>query len=184
MIETSNAPQATAKSLAAPFAANEVRLKPGAVSGNRALAMPYIDARTVMDRLDTVLGMDAWKDAYEPLADGTVLCRLSCRIADAWIEKQDVGAPSEQKDAGDRRKAAFSDALKRAAVKFGVGRYLYQTPAAWRDFDPRTKRFATADTPPSRNGHVMAAPPAARNGHAVPAPPTVQVDEYGYPIQW
>ena len=109
--------QAIAKQLAAPFAANEVHLKPGAVSGNRALAMPYIDARAVMDRLDAVLGIDGWRDAYETLDDGAVLCRLSCRIGETWIEKADVGGASGQPDPGDRRKAAFSDALKRAAVK-------------------------------------------------------------------
>ena len=43
----------------------------------------------------------------------------------------DVGAPSEQPDGGDRLKAAFSDALKRAAVKFGIGRYLYRLPQQW-----------------------------------------------------
>jgi hypothetical protein len=40
------------------------------------------------------------------------------------LTKVDVGGPSEQPDGGDWLKAAFSDALKRAAVKFGVGRHL------------------------------------------------------------
>lgn len=158
MNETTNE---IAKQLAAPFAVNEVHLKPGAVSGNRALAMPYIDARAVMDRLDAVLGLDGWKDAYETLDDGAVLCRLSCKIGETWIEKGDVGGASGQPDAGDRRKAAFSDALKRAAVKFGIGRYLYQSKAVWRDYDPRTRQFvkapaapaATKQTTVDRNGY-------------------------------
>src|SRR5262249_44867130 len=37
--------------------------------------------------------------------------------------------------------AAFSDALKRAAVKFGVGRYLYRLPQQWCDYDPQKRRF-------------------------------------------
>jgi hypothetical protein len=53
-----------------------------------------------------------------------------------------VGSPSEQPDGGDRLKAAFSDALKRAAVKFGVGRYLYRLPAQWVDYDAQKRRFA------------------------------------------
>jgi hypothetical protein len=52
-----------------------------------------------------------------------------------------VGGQSEQPDGGDRTKAAFSDALMRAAVKFGVGRYLYRLPSQWCDYDPQTRRF-------------------------------------------
>src|SRR5690606_5926758 len=48
---------------------------------------------------------------------------------------------SEQKDQGDRRKAAVSDALKRAAVKFGIGRYLYRLPQQWVDYDPRQRKI-------------------------------------------
>jgi hypothetical protein len=55
----------------------------------------------------------------------------------------DVGSESEQPDSGDRRKSAFSDALKRAAVKFGVGRFLYSFPSVWVDYDPRTRRIVT-----------------------------------------
>jgi len=39
-------------------------------------------------------------------------------------------------------KAAFSDALKRTAVKFGIGRYLYRLPQQWADYDPVKKQFA------------------------------------------
>jgi len=38
-------------------------------------------------------------------------------------------------------KAAFSDALKRAAVKFGIGRYLYRLPTTWCDYDPQKRQF-------------------------------------------
>jgi hypothetical protein len=38
-------------------------------------------------------------------------------------------------------KAAFSDALKRAAIKLGVGRYLYRLPSQWVDYDPTAGRF-------------------------------------------
>lgn len=130
-----------AEALAAPFEVYEVRWKPGAVSGTRALAMPYVDARVVMDRLDEVCGIDGWSDSYEFLPDGNVVCTLRVRIVGEWISKMDVGGPSEQPDPGDRLKAAVSDALKRAAVKVGIGRYLYRAPAQWADFDPKTKRF-------------------------------------------
>lgn len=100
--------------------------------GKRGLMVPYVDARTVMERLDAVLGPDGWKDEYRVLSDhavdGTRLveveCQLSIRLNGEWLTKCDVGE-------GDTMKAAFSDALKRAAVKFGVGRYLYEQGRTW-----------------------------------------------------
>src|ERR1700740_1547408 len=100
--------------LAAPFAPSEVRFKPAVVSGSRGMALAYVDARVIQDRLDDVLGVTGWQDEYECLPDGTVICRLRLRLGDEWITKMDVGGQSEQPDEGDRRKAAFSDALKRA----------------------------------------------------------------------
>jgi hypothetical protein len=167
------------EALAAPFDPREVKFKPACVNGTRALALAYVDARVIQDRLDDVLGVAGWQDEYECLPDGSVVCRLRLRLGDEWITKMDVGGPSEQPDEGDRRKAAFSDALKRAAVKFGVGRYLYRLPSQWVDYDPRKKQFAKTPTlPPSAlpKPKKLAAPvrlqpePAAtKNGAAMPA---------------
>jgi hypothetical protein len=129
--------------LAAPFAAKEIRWKPQCVKGNRALAIAYLDARLVEDRLDAVFGPGGWQDAYTVLPSGDVVCTLRVRIDGEWIEKSDVGGQSEQQDEGDRVKAAFSDALKRAAVKLGVGRYLYRLGGQWVDYDEKAKRFKT-----------------------------------------
>jgi hypothetical protein len=136
------------EALAAPFDPREVKFKPAVVSGHRALALAYIDARVIQDRLDDVLGVTGWQDEYECLPDGSVVCRLRLRLGDEWITKMDVGGQSEQPDEGDRRKAAFSDALKRAAVKFGIGRYLYRLPQQWCDYDPQKRQFARTPTLP------------------------------------
>jgi hypothetical protein len=137
------------EALAAPFQLHDVKFKPAVVSGNRALALAYVDARVIQDRLDEVLGVDGWQDSYKVLEDGTVVCRLRLRIGQEWVTKTDVGSPSEQGDSGDQRKAAFSDALKRAAVKFGVGRYLYRLRAQWVDYDGHKKQFTqTPKLPP------------------------------------
>ncbi len=133
--------QALTRALAMPFEPKEIKFKPQIVKNNRCLAMAYIDARLIQDRLDDVLGVEHWEDAYKILPDGSVMCRLRCKLGDQWITKTDVGSPSEQPDGGDRLKAAFSDALKRAAVKFGIGRYLYRLPAAWVDYDPVKKQI-------------------------------------------
>lgn len=127
--------------LAEPFDPKDVGWKPQAVSGNRCLAIAYIDARNVMDRLDAVLGPENWQDDYLPQPNGNVICRLSLRVNGEWLTKTDVGGESDQKDSGDREKAAFSDALKRAAVKWGIGRYLYSLDGGWVDYDPQKKQI-------------------------------------------
>lgn len=135
--------------LSEPFDPRDVKWKPQSVKGNRALALAYLDARAIQDRLDAVLGVEGWQDEYQLLPDNSVVCKLQLKLGDRWITKMDVGSPSEQPDGGDRLKAAFSDALKRAAVKFGIGRYLYRLQAQWVDYDPAKRTFAsTPQLPP------------------------------------
>jgi hypothetical protein len=127
--------------LAEPFEATEVKWKAQVVRGNRALSVAYVDARLVEDRLDQVFGVDGWQDAYQVLPNNNVICKLRVRIGQDWIEKSDVGGQSDQPDEGDRMKSAFSDALKRAAVKLGIGRYLYRLPQQWVDYDHQSRQI-------------------------------------------
>src|SRR4051812_39766888 len=161
--------KAITRALSAPFDDTEVKFKPQAVKGNRALALAYVDVRAIMDRLDNVLGVANWQDHYQLLPDNSVMCRLRLRIGDRWITKTDVGGPSEQPDGGDRLKAAFSDALKRAAVKFGIGRYLYRLPHQWADYDPQKRQFAAPPRLPDWAVSKAAKPaprPAASTGRS------------------
>ncbi len=107
--------------LSAPFLNGEIKTRPQA---HRQLS--YITARTVMNRLDDVLGPENWWDSYLPL-EHSVLCTLTVRLPDgSTISKQDAGGYAGMTDQGDDDKSGYSDAFKRAAVKFGVGRYLYR----------------------------------------------------------
>lgn len=160
--------QQITRSLSAPFDPQEVKFKPAVVSGNRALALAYVDARVIQDRLDDVLGVEGWQDNYKVLEDGTVVCRLQLRLGEQWVTKVDVGSPSDQGDSGDRRKAAFSDALKRAAVKFGIGRYLYRLPTQWVDYDPQRKQIAQTPRLPAWALPEKAAPAAAEKPLSAP----------------
>lgn len=151
--------------LAAFFEAGEVKFKPQSTSkdGSKALAIPFVDVRAVTDRLDRVLGVNNWRDSYQTLGGGAVLCRLEVKFDGEWIAKEDVGGQSEQPDEGDRTKAAFSDALKRAAVKFGVGRYLYnKSIQKWVPFDSQKKRFTEQPRMPPE----FLPQPEARDGGA------------------
>lgn len=86
----------------------------------------YISARQVMDRLDRVVGMGNWMSHFMPLdkASGAVECTITIYN----VAKSDVGYPNSQGDRQEKEalKSAYSDALKRAAVQWGIGRYLYR----------------------------------------------------------
>ena len=63
-LHTPAASHATA-ALAAPFDPRDVKWKPQSVKGNRAMALAYLDARAIQDRLDEVLGVEGWQDEYQ-----------------------------------------------------------------------------------------------------------------------
>jgi len=109
------------QALAAPFDPSEVKSRP---QGGRQLS--YVTARTVMNRLDNVLGPENWEDNYLPI-ENAVVCTIKITLPDGRIvTKQDAGGHAGMSDQGDDEKSGFSDAFKRAAVKFGVGRSLYR----------------------------------------------------------
>lgn len=102
-------------------------------SGDKAIALAYVDARAVMDRLDEVVGADNWQDFYTRWGGDGALCTLSIRINGEWISKAD-GADDTDFEA---IKGGLSSALKRAAVKWGIGRYLYDLKEQWVDIKPQ-----------------------------------------------
>jgi len=107
----------------------EFRVAKASKRTRQVLVLAYITSRAVMDRLDDVVGTEGWKDEYEALKGG-VTCKLSVKLNGEFVCKQDA-APFTNIEA---LKGAFSDALKRTAVKFGIGRYLYQLPEYWVEF--------------------------------------------------
>jgi hypothetical protein len=150
--------------LAAPFGEREVKSRP---QGRAQLH--YVTARTVMNRLDTVLGPENWWDDYVP-AEKSVLCRLTIRLPDgSTLTKCDAGGYAGMADTGDDEKSGYSDAFKRAAVKFGVGRYLYDdgVPAYGREPEPVQARNGKdrIDWPKCQQGHET---PPPQHGEAAP----------------
>ncbi len=92
---------------------------------------PYIDSRAIMRRLDEAVGCNNWYDSYHEVNTPkgiALMCKLSIRIGDEWITKED-GCDFSR--GIEHTKSAISDAIKRAAVKFGVGRDLYDAPTIW-----------------------------------------------------
>lgn len=121
-----------------PFAVDRISWRVGATNQakDKGIALAYIDARDVMRRLDDVLGMDGWQDTYNETPKGRVICNIGLKMADgSWIWKSDGAGDTDVE--GD--KGAISDAFKRAAVKYGIGRYLYDLDNVWVEIDDRKK---------------------------------------------
>lgn len=119
------------ESLAAPFERGEVKERTHTgKDGRPTRTMYYITARTLMNRLDNVLGPENWWDDYTPL-ENSVMCRLTIRLPNGeTLTKMDAGGYAGMADSGDDDKSGYSDAFKRAGVKFGVARYLYRDGVA------------------------------------------------------
>ena len=86
-----------------------------------ASCVAYIDARDVQDLLDEVCGADKWQCKYSE-HKGNLFCSIA--ILDkhgSWVWKEDCGTESNV----EKQKGEASDAFKRAAVMWGVGRFLY-----------------------------------------------------------
>ena len=119
------------QALATPFPADAVhwRAQSVAASGASALALAYIDARDVMDRLDAVCGPGGWRDSYTETARGRVIGTIEIFDGERWVAKSDGAGDTDV----EGEKGGMSDAFKRTAVKWGIGRYLYRLPATWAD---------------------------------------------------
>lgn len=90
----------------------------------------YVDARQVMDLLDEVVGPENWQTEFKELK-GVIYCGIGIinEGGNSWTWKWDCGT------AGDieKEKSESSDAFKRAAVKWGIGRFLYDLDIVYLD---------------------------------------------------
>ena len=85
-----------------------------------ASCVAYIDARDVQQRLDDVCGPENWQVKYEVI-NNRLFASIGIKCGEEWVWKQDVGTESNM----EKEKGQASDAMKRAAVNWGVGRFLY-----------------------------------------------------------
>lgn len=126
-----------------PFPSTNLSWRAGACNSEktRGQALPYIDARDVQNRLDEVVGPENWCNELEQLPSGAgLICKIGLFIGGRWIYKSDVAQQDSTAGTKDNRQAqafeiavkgAASDAFKRAAVMWGIGRYLYDYEAQW-----------------------------------------------------
>lgn len=93
----------------------------------KAQCVAYIDARDVMDLLDEVVGAENWSDEYV-FVGNQWLCGLTIRTENGnLVTKWDTGVSGNY----ETEKSVISDSFKRAAVKWGIGRFLYDLEVQW-----------------------------------------------------
>lgn len=99
----------------------------------RGMCLAYITAREVMDRLDMVFGASGWSSSLSPIMLGGKDTGIICTITAGGVSHSDV---SDLTDV-EPLKGGASTALKRAAVHYGIGRYLYDLPNCYIEEDPK-----------------------------------------------
>jgi len=115
-----------------PFHPSTISWKPGALTKDKAkcMAMAYADLRAYQNRLDEVCGLN-WGVTYSPWGE-----RVICHLTLGGVTRSSTGEPDSQSERSEiAGTACEAQAFKRACAMFGLGRYLYELPAVWVEFD-------------------------------------------------
>ena len=130
--------------LKAPFKPDEIewRLSVTLKDKMKGLAVAYVTNRAIQNRLDEVLGAANWKNEFI-VSDKTKICGLSIKINGEWITKYDGASDTDI----EAVKGGLSGAMKRAAVQWGIGRYLYKLPSQWVKIKQQGKSYVIDEKP-------------------------------------
>lgn len=130
--------------LKAPFPPDSISWRVGATNKDKTkgIALAYIDARDVMNRFDEVCGIN-WQCRYSHVTDKGVVCEIGVKLDGEWLWRSNGAGETDV----EGEKGALSDAFKRAAVLWGVGRYLYDLPNTWVELDEYKRLKRTPELP-------------------------------------
>lgn len=134
--------------LSAPFPSADIEWRVSATNHEKTsgLAVPYVTNRAIQTRLDDTVGIDGWHNDFVPWkGDKAQLCGISIFIPELndWLTKWDGSDDTDIESV----KGGLSDSMKRAAVEWGVGRYLYgMTPPIWVSIEQRGKGYVIRDS--------------------------------------
>lgn len=130
--------------LAEPFEAKDIEWRiaqKGAKDGKPwAKVLAYVTNRAIMNRLDEVCGPGGWCNQFQHL-QGAFLCGIGIKVNGEWVYKWD-GAQESQIEA---TKGGISGSMKRAAVQWGIGRYLYDLTEGWADISSSGAKWVAED---------------------------------------
>jgi hypothetical protein len=139
-----NVQDALLTQLKEPFNPKFIKWRVGATNKDKTkgIALAYLDAREVTKRLDEVCGVAGWQSNMREV-NGGFICDISINIGGQWVQKSN-GAGTTQVEPV---KGGMSDAFKRSASVWGVGRYLYYLPNIWVAIKPQGRSFVLAEIP-------------------------------------
>jgi hypothetical protein len=112
--------------LIAPLTVQEIewRVQSQTKDGQKIVVVPYITNRCVMQRFDEQFGWAGWQNEIKEI-EGGFLCTITAVLPGGEIVRKTDGA---SRTAVEPVKGGISDAMKRCAVQFGLGRSLYEFP--------------------------------------------------------
>ena len=135
-----------------PFEPKDVewRIQRKSKDGQKGMAMAYIDARAISNRLDDLVMrniIDGWSVSYRPIDMGNIkqqkrgydtevpikgfICTITLNLGDMSISREDGANLTDF----EPFKGGLSGAFKRAASMWGIGRYLYDLRTVWAPID-------------------------------------------------
>lgn len=119
----------------------EVRWRVQSFSTSKAFAtcVAYISSRDVQNRLDKVCSPGMWQTDFRVINDN-LYGGIGIKIGSEWVWKWDCGVESQV----EKQKGEASDAIKRAAVQWGIGRDTYEMDL----FRVRSSEIKTKDNRP------------------------------------
>jgi hypothetical protein len=120
--------------LKAPFDASTISIKIQSFSKakDRAMLVAYVQHTDAYNRLESV--DPGWTCETTNIKEVGDLVVVSMKMTVKGVTRENVGE-------GEDYKSAYSDALKRVAMLFGIGRYLYDQGQAWVKYDDQKDRF-------------------------------------------
>lgn len=135
------------KKLQEPFAPDDIEWRVGSTNKDKTkgLALAYVTNRAIMNRLDEVFGSFGWQNQFREWKNNSQICGISVWNEDKkeWVTKWD-GADDSKTEAV---KGGLSDSMKRAAVQWGIGRYLYNLPSQWCKIKQFGSSYTLDETP-------------------------------------
>ncbi len=126
------------------FNENELEFRVGATNTEKTkgLALAYVSARAIQNRLDEVVGIENWRVSYKEI-NGGFIAKLEIKIGNEWISKEDGAENTDYESI----KGGISSAFKRAASVWGIGRYLYDAENNWYPIEQKGKSYVFKEIP-------------------------------------
>jgi hypothetical protein len=149
-----------------PFDEKTIGIKIQSFSKNkdRAMLVAYVQHTDVYDRLESV--DPSWSCHVASAKEVGQIVAVSMQMTVKGVTRENVGE-------GEDYKSAYSDALKRVAMLFGIGRYLYDQGQAWVPYNDSQDKYRVwtlldfqkalqGDKLPSTPGKSPAPPPSPK----------------------